>query len=140
MIDEAIRLYPPLPAISRAALERDELAGQEITPGSMVVIAPYLVHRHRMLWERPDCFDPARFLGDARNAIPRFAYMPFGLGPRTCIGSSFALQAATLAVATILANFELELVPGERVWPTLRVTLRPAGGLPMRLRPHRSAA
>ena len=107
VIDEAIRLYPPLSAISRAAIDRDELAGQEIKPGSMVVIAPYLVHRHRALWDRPDCFDPTRFLDKARDAIPRFAYLPFGLGPRTCIGSSFALQAATLAVAAIMGNFEL---------------------------------
>ena len=106
----------------------------------MVVIAPYLVHRHRALWDRPDCFDPTRFLDKARDAIPRFAYLPFGLGPRTCIGSSFALQAATLAVAAIMGNFELELAPGKKVWPTLRVTLRPEGGLPMRLRPHRANA
>jgi cytochrome P450 len=137
VVDEAIRLYPPLPAISRAALGPDELAGHKIKPGSMVVIAPYVVHRHRALWQQPDIFDPSRFLGHARDAIPRFAYLPFGAGPRICIGAAFALQEATLVVAAILRSFDLELAPGQTVWPMLKVTLRPQGGLSMILRPHR---
>jgi cytochrome P450 len=136
VIDEAVRLYPPLPAISRAAIGPDELAGQKIRAGSMVVIAPYLLHRHRLLWERPDIFDPSRFLAGSRNAIPRYAYLPFGVGPRTCIGSAFALQEATLVVATIARNFDFELAPNQTVWPVLKVTLRPQAGLLMRLRPR----
>jgi cytochrome P450 len=136
VIEEAIRLYPPLPAISRAAIGQDELAGHKIKASSMVVIAPYLLHRHRMLWERPDIFDPNRFLGSARSAIPRYTYLPFGAGPRICIGSAFALQEATVVVAAIVRNFDFELAPGRAVWPVLKVTLRPQGGLFMHLRPR----
>ena len=138
VIEEAMRLYPPLAAISRAAIAADELGGRHIEPGSMVVIAPYVLHRHRLLWERPDEFDPNRFLGPARDRIDRFAYLPFGVGPRICIGSAFALQEATLVVATVMKHFRLQPVPGRRVWPVLRVTLRPDGGLPMVVR-RRSA-
>ena len=139
VIEEAIRLYPPLPAISRAAVAADELSGCRIKPGAMVVIAPYVLHRHRLLWERPDEFDPNRFLGSARAGIDRFAYLPFGVGPRICIGSGFALQEATLVVAIVMKHFRLEPVSGRRVWPVLRVTLRPDGGLPMVVR-RRNAA
>jgi len=138
VIEEAMRLYPPLAAISRAAIAADELGGRHIEPGSMVVIAPYVLHRHRLLWERPDEFDPNRFLGPARDRIDRFAYLPFGVGPRICIGSAFALQEATLVVATVMKHFRLQPVPGRRVWPVLRVTLRPDGGLPMVVRRRRA--
>jgi cytochrome P450 len=135
VIDEAVRLYPPLPAISRVAVGPDQLAGEPIKPGSMVVIAPYVLHRHRLLWREPDIFDPTRFLGDAREAIAKYSYLPFGAGPRICIGSPFALQEATIVVATIARRFDFALVPGQRVWPILKVTLRPEGGLLMRFRP-----
>jgi len=131
VIDEAVRLYPPIAAISRVAIGTDDLAGELIKRGSMVVIAPYVLHRHRLHWRDPDCFDPSRFLGKARAGIDRYAYLPFGAGLRTCIGSAFALQEATLILATIVKNFSLQLAPGANVWPLLRVTLRPAGGLPM---------
>ena len=134
VVEEAIRLYPPLVAISRTAIEPDELAGRPINRGSMVVIAPYVLHRHRLLWQQPDFFDPGRFLGSARGRIDRFAYIPFGAGPRGCIGSAFALQEATIVLASIIRDFRLELAPGHTVWPVHRVTLRPRGGLPMRVR------
>jgi len=131
VIEETVRLYPPLAAISRASIAPDELAGRRIGTGSMVVIAPYVLHRHRRLWDLPDVFDPNRFLGSTRQGIDRYAYLPFGAGPRTCIGSTFALQEATLVVATIMKHFRLELPPDHKVWPVLKVTLRPDGGLPM---------
>jgi cytochrome P450 len=134
VVEESMRLYPPIAAISRTAIGPDELAGVAVRRGSMVVIAPYVLHRHRHLWRDPDYFDPGRFLGDARMRIDRFAYLPFGAGIRTCIGSAFALQEATLVLATIMRHFALELAPGHAVWPLLRVTLRPAGGLPMTVR------
>jgi cytochrome P450 len=133
VVEEAIRLYPPLAAISREALAPDELAGHAIAAGTTVVIAPYVLHRHRRLWERPDLFDPTRFLPDAREKIDRYVYLPFGAGPRICIGASFALQEATLVLATIMRRFQLQVAPGFAVWPQLRVTLRPRGGLPMRI-------
>ena len=134
VIDEALRLYPPLAAISRVALADDKIAGVCIRRGTMIVIAPYILHRHRMWWDRPDIFDPGRFLPPSRENIDRYAYLPFGAGPRVCIGSTFAQQEATLAVAAIMQNFELDLAPGHKVWPVHRITLRPKGGLPMILR------
>jgi cytochrome P450 len=105
----------------------------------MVVIAPYVLHRHRLLWERPDEFDPNRFLGSARARIDRFADLPFGVGPRICIGSGSALQEATPVVASVMKDFRLEPVPGRRVWPVLGVTLRPDGGLPMMVQSRNAA-
>jgi cytochrome P450 len=131
VIEETIRLYPPIAAISRVALDADELGGEPVRPGSLIVISPYVLHRHRRLWELPDAFDPTRFLGHARASIDRFAYLPFGAGPRKCIGSAFALQEATLVLAVMIKHFRFRLRPGHAVWPTLRVTLRPANGLPM---------
>jgi cytochrome P450 len=134
VIEETIRLYPPIAAISRVALDDDELGGERVRRGSLIVMSPYVLHRHRLLWHRPNVFDPRRFLGIDRSTIDRFAYLPFGVGPRKCIGSTFALQEATLVLATIVKNFSFELSPGHAVWPILRVTLRPANGLPMVLR------
>jgi cytochrome P450 len=126
VVEEAIRLYPPIAAISRVALGEDRLGGERVRPGSL--------HRHRLLWDRPEMFDPGRFLGAQRSKIDRYAYLPFGVGPRKCIGYAFALQEATLVLAKIVGNFSFELSPGHKVWPILRVTLRPANGLPMTLR------
>ena len=134
VIEETIRLYPPIAAISRVALGSDDLNGEPVRPGSLIVISPYVLHRHRLLWDRPDAFDPRRFLGCARQVIDRFAYLPFGVGPRKCIGSTFALQEATLVLAMTAKHFRFQLKPGHVVWPTLRVTLRPMNGLPMVLR------
>ena len=146
VIDEAIRLYPPIAAISRVATGADTLNAMEIKRGTMIVIAPYVLHRHQLYWRDPNGFDPTRFLGKAKNEIDRFTYIPFGAGARTCIGSAFALQEATLVLATIMKNFDLKLAPNKQVWPLLRVTLRPADGLQMtikkqnRIRPFRSRA
>jgi cytochrome P450 len=131
VIDEANRLYPPIGAISRQALADDELAGQQIKRGTMVVIATYVLHRHRALWAKPHVFDPSRFLPGARETIDRFAYLPFGVGPRICIGAAFATQEAAIVLASIMRNFNLELAPGHAVWPVQKVTLRARGGLPM---------
>jgi cytochrome P450 len=131
VVEEAIRLYPPLAAISREAIAADELAGEAIAAGTTIVIAPYVLHRHRRLWDDPDVFDPTRFLPGARETIDRYGYLPFGAGPRICIGATFALQEATLVLATVMRRLELRLAPGFAVWPLQRVTLRPRGGLPM---------
>lgn len=139
VVDETLRLYPPLVAISRAADNADELAGHRIAPGALVVVAPYVLHRHRLLWERPNHFDPTRFLPGQRETIDRYSYLPFGAGPRVCIGATFATQETLLAVASIVRHFDLELVPNHAVRPVHRVTLRPAGGLPMVLRKRQPA-
>jgi cytochrome P450 len=136
-VDEAIRLYPPIAAISRVANGPDKLGDEAVRRGTLVVIAPYVLHRHRLLWSDPNLYDPARFLPGARSSIARFTYLPFGAGPRTCIGSSFALQETTAFVANIIKNFEIQLSSEHSVWPLMRVTLRPAGGLPMTLKRRR---
>ena len=104
-----MRLYPPLAAISRVARNSDELAGMHVKAGAIVVVSPYVLHRHKSWGARADEFDPARFLPGSREYIDRYAYLPFGAGARGCIGSVFALQEATLAVAAITQNFELEV-------------------------------
>jgi cytochrome P450 len=134
VIDEAVRLYPAIAAISRVAKGPDELGGEKVKRGTLIVIAPYVLHRHKLYWRDPDTFDPSRFLGKAKNEIDRYAYIPFGAGIRTCIGSAFALQEATLILATIMKNFDVTLPPGTAVWPMLRVTLRPADGLPLTIK------
>jgi cytochrome P450 len=134
VLDEANRLYPPISAISRVALGPDTLAGEEIGAGTMVVIAPYVLHRHRALWTCPDQFDPSRFLPGEREKVDRFAYIPFGMGPRLCIGSPFALQEASIALALMAVNFDWHLAPGHTVRPVQKMTLRPDGGMPMILR------
>lgn len=109
----------------------------------MVVISPYVLHRHRRLWRDPDLFDPGRFLGgDAGTGetVERFAYLPFGVGPRLCIGATFALQEATLVVAALMRHFVLEVASGESVWPVIDFTLRPRGGLRMTATRRRQSA
>jgi cytochrome P450 len=133
VIEEAMRLYPPLAIVSRQALGADTLAGQPIGAGTVVIIAPWVVHRHRLLWEAPERFDPSRFLPGAREAIGRFAYIPFGVGPRTCIGAAYGLQQMIIVLAAVVRRFRLALAPGHRVWPVQRVTLRPQFGMRMTL-------
>jgi cytochrome P450 len=119
--------------MSRTALSDDRIGSLKIPRGSLVTIAPYVLHRHQTLWEHPDAFMPERFLPERRGRIDRFAYLPFGAGPRVCIGASFALQEAVIVLATVLRAVRLDLVEGHKVEPLHRVTLRPKGGLPMRL-------
>ncbi|MFU8834632.1 cytochrome P450 [Roseovarius autotrophicus] len=127
IIDEALRLYPPAGIVSRTALRPDTLCGREIRPGDTVIIPIYALHRHHMLWPEPDRFDPDRFAD--RKAIERYAYLPFGDGPRICIGASFALQEAVIILATLLSRFRFTPVPGRDPDPVMILTLRPNGGV-----------
>ena len=105
-----------------------------------MVVSPWLVQRHKKLWTDADLFDPSRFLPGAREKIDRFAFLPFGAGPRICIGMGFALQEAVILLAHILQAFRLDPLPGHRPQPMQRVTLRPEGGMPMvlSLRPKKA--
>ena len=122
-----------VPFMSRSPLRDDTIGNLRIPRGSLVTIAPYVLHRHRTLWDEPDAFIPERFLPERRGAIDRFAYLPFGAGPRVCIGSSFALQEATVLLAHLVRAARLDAVPEHPIEPLHRLTLRPKGGLPMRL-------
>jgi cytochrome P450 len=134
VLDEALRLYPPITATTRTAAARDQLFGEQIEAKTMVVVAPYLLHRHRLLWDDPDLFDPSRFLTSATKKIERGAFIPFGTGARMCLGASFAHQEATIVLASLVKNFELRLAPGQTVWPQQGITLRPRDPLLMMAR------
>jgi cytochrome P450 len=136
VVNEALRLYPPAPFMGREALADDELAGRRIDKGTQILIAPWILHRHRRLWDDPDAFRPERFMPPNDRGIARGAFIPFGLGPRICIGRGFALQEILLVLATVLPVFRFRLVDPEAVKPQARITLRPAGGLPMIVTPR----
>ena len=123
-VDEALRLYPPAFMIVREAIEADVVAGRDIEAGTVVVISPWLLHRHRLLWRDPDAFDPSRFLPGA-PPVDRFAYMPFGAGPRICVGASFALTEAVLVMARLLGKFRVRLCGDGAVLPRGIVTTQP---------------
>lgn len=138
VIEEALRLYPPVPSLSREAIDDDEAAGYAIPKGSLVIISPWVLHRHRTLWNTPDLFQPDRFLPERREAIDRYQFLPFGAGPRVCIGQGFAMQEAALALSSLLRRFRFDLAPRYGVSPVQRVTLRPDGGLYMTVQPRRA--
>lgn len=127
IIDETLRLYPPAGIISRTAQKHDILSNREVKPGDTVMIPIYALGRHRLLWENPDAFDPDRFRN--RKAIDRYAYLPFGDGPRICIGASFAQQEAVIILATLLSRFRFNPVSGKDPKPVMILTLRPEGGV-----------
>lgn len=123
--EEAMRLFPPAPLFTRVALKATEVAGHRVPAGTAMLISPWVLHRHRKLWEDPEAFRPERFLPAARDDIDRFAYLPFGGGPRICIGATFAMQEATIALAVILQTVSLTPYDAVEPLPTHRITLRP---------------
>src|SRR3984893_6036445 len=112
-----MRLYPWVRTMSRHAIGSDDLAGKRIQKGSLVMVSQWVLHRHRLLWDKPDYFDPRRFLPGSREKIDRFAYLPFGAGPRVCIGASFSLQEAAIILAYIMRSFSYELKKNYKVLP-----------------------
>lgn len=133
IIDEALRLYPPAGLISRTAQKHDTLCDAEIRPGDTVMIPIYALGRHHLLWDQPDRFNPDRFAD--RKAIKRYSYLPFGDGPRICIGASFAVQEAVIILATHLARFRYTPVQGRDPKPVMILTLRPEGGVWLQAEP-----
>ena len=133
VLKESMRLYPPAWTVGRRAEEGDQIAGCQIPKGGIVLMSPYVLHRHPDYWENPEGFDPERFAPD-KAPPPRGAYMPFIVGPRKCIGEHFAMTEAVIMVATLLSRYRLELIPGHAVVPEPSVTLRPQNGIKMRVR------
>jgi cytochrome P450 len=131
VIEESMRLYPPVHTISRKALAEDTLSGRTIPKGSTVLIAPWVLHRHRRLWKNPGTFMPERFSAAESATRPRFSYLPFGGGRRICIGAAFAMTEATVLLATIAQRYRLQLVPGHPVEPLGLITLRARHGMQM---------
>jgi len=138
VIQESMRLYPPVWGFERRALEDDEIGGYRIAKGTQVAIFPYVLHRHPAHWQNPEGFDPERFLSGPER--PRYAYLPFGGGPRICIGNAFAMMEAQILLSMIASRYRFELPAGARVELEPVVTLRPRHGMPMILTPKRSSA
>jgi cytochrome P450 len=133
-LEEAMRLYPPAPGIStRVALKDDEICGVKVKAGTNVGIAPWVLHRHRTLWDNPEVFDPERFNVQRSVGRSRFAYLPFGGGPRVCIGAVLAMTEATLILAVLAQRYQPRLLDPESVALQTRITLRPRNGMKMRL-------
>lgn len=130
-LEEAMRLYPPAPRFDREAQSDDILSGEPIAKGDLISIWPWVIHRHRRLWDDPDCFDHHRFAPKGKAAMHRFQYLPFGGGPRVCVGARFATMEALLILARWLAARRFSLPPGFRPDPVGSVTLRPRGGMPL---------
>ena len=139
--EEALRLYPPAPSLNREATGADSWTSPEgetihIDPGVTVLVMPWTLHRHELYWDKPDAFMPERFLPENRGSINRFQYIPFGVGPRTCIGATFALQEGVIALAVLMQSYRFDPVPESRVWPVQKLTTQPRDGMPMKVSPR----
>jgi cytochrome P450 len=136
--EEGLRLYPPAPSINRAPLEDDTWTdenGRTITlpKGESVLVMPWTLHRHMLYWDKPRAFMPERFLPENRDRIQRFQYLPFGAGPRVCIGATFALQEAVIALAVLMKRFRFDVTADTRPWPVQRLTTQPLNGIAMKV-------
>jgi cytochrome P450 len=138
VLKESMRLYPPAPVISRISVRDTDLGGEHVNKGVQTVIPIYAIHRHKALWDDPDRFDPERFSPEREARIPRYQYMPFGAGPRICIGMAFAMMEAVAILATLIRSSRFEIIGDYRPLPVSRVTLRPSHGMPMRVWPRTS--
>lgn len=137
VIQETLRLYPPAYQLTRVAKRHTELEGIRVRAGTRILLPIYALHRHRRLWREPDRFDPDRF-APGTESPDRHLYMPFGAGPRICLGAAFAMTELVVALATLVRAARFTLVEGHALWPVASTSLRPRGGLPMRVRFTRS--
>ncbi len=140
IIDETLRLYPAAWAMSRGVVDDDDIGGYRIRKGAIMVLSPYVTHRRPDVWDSPEGFDPERFTPEKVAARPRYAYFPFGGGPRQCIGNTFALMEAQLVLATVAQRYRPSLVPGGTVLPDPIFTLRPDRPVMMTLQPREGSA
>jgi cytochrome P450 len=133
VIKESMRLYPPVPEIGREAMADARLGGHLIKAGTAIALPIYAMHRHQKRWHNPNAFDPTRFSAANAGKISRYQYMPFGAGPRICIGLAFAMIEITSILATILQNARLAPVDDQHPFPVARISLHPRGGMPLRI-------
>lgn len=124
---ETMRLYPPVAILSRTAMKPDQLRDREVRAGDVMLLPFYALHRSEVLWDDPNVFDPDRFADP--KAIDRYAFLPFGAGPRVCLGMDFAMQEAVIVLATMLARFRFTAIPGRDPEPVMILSLRPKGGV-----------
>ncbi|MFH9426157.1 cytochrome P450 [Streptomyces sp. NPDC017529] len=130
-VEEAMRLYPPVWILPRQALADDEVCGHRVPAGADVLICPYTLHRHPGFWEAPEQFLPERFAPEHRAGRPRYAHLPFGAGPRVCVGSSLGMMEAVFTVALLCRELRLDKLPGYQVRPEPKLSLGIRGGLPV---------
>ena len=135
VVNEALRLYPPAFALARMAIAPDRIGDVVVPRGALVMMSPWVLHRHSRLWNDPDAFNPSRFLGEAPLAH-RFAYMPFGAGPRICIGAQLALTEACLVLAMMIQRFHVALADATPVLPVAVIVTQPDHAAPFRLHPR----
>ena len=138
VIEETLRLFPPVPIQARVAAQARQIEGRDVPAGAVVMLVPWLLHRHRNYWAEPDSFVPDRFMPGGKTPN-RYAYVPFSVGPRICTGAAFGLTEAILCLATIAQQFRLRLRDDWTVMPICRLSLRPGDRLPMRLIARRAA-
>jgi cytochrome P450 len=136
VVKETMRLYPPAWIIGREAVSPFEINGYSFPAGAQVSVSPWLMQRDPRYFDQPEEFRPERWAGDQIKQLPKYAYFPFGGGPRLCIGNSFAMMEAILILATIIQRFHLELVPGQKVKPMASITLRPRDGVKVIVTPR----
>ena len=136
VLHESMRLYPPVPIMSRQAVAEVEVDGHVVKPGTSLLIPIYAIHRHARRWPDPDAFRPERFAPGNEAAIPRYQYMPFGAGPRVCVGRAFATMEAVALLATFVRHARFELSGAPEPHPVARVTLLAKGGIPLRVTPR----
>ncbi len=139
VLQETMRLFPPVWILTRRAVGADEVGGYHVPAGAEVLICPYILHRHPKYWADPDRFDPERFNPDVPSNRPRYAHIPFGAGPRFCVGNHLGMMEATFIISTLMRDLRLEKVPGFQVKPEPMLSLRLGGGLPMIVHPWRAA-
>jgi cytochrome P450 len=135
VLKESMRLYPPAPVLTRAVGRDLDIGGHRLKQGALIIMPIYAIHRHRALWQDPDRFDPDRFLPEAEAGHLRTQFMPFGFGPRTCIGMAFAMLEATALLATLVRGARFDWDGRHSPEPVTRVTLQPKGGMPLLVTP-----
>lgn len=136
LVDEAMRLYPPLPLTLRTAVADDTVCGRLVPRGSVVAVMPWVVHRHRKLWPDPDRFDPDRFAPERARERPRYSYIPFGVGPHVCPGAALSMNEILAAMAVLVQRLRIRPVPGQNIEPVAWTTLRPRDGLMVTVEPR----
>ena len=136
VLQESMRLYPPVAVLSRQAAQPDRIRRFEVRAGDTVMAVPWLLHRHAMWWDRPHAFLPERFLPEAARRQPKFTYIPFGIGPRICAGAAFGLAEMPVVLATLLRRFRFRLPEAWAPAPQCRLTLRPRGGMRLLIEPR----
>jgi cytochrome P450 len=122
---ESLRLYPPIPFMPRVAAEAATIGRYKVKRGAMIMVSPWTIHRHRDHWRHPHAFDPDRFSPEREHELVPGAYLPFGLGPRTCVGAGFATLEATLILARLVCRYDLQVIDAAKVRPIARLTIRP---------------